>query len=120
MNQQKLLKLYPYLKVQGLEKPGYVFNGANMVSKIGMISEIYNELDFKEFIPYANYDGLLDLLWPGTWNDGSEVRLHIINTDDLIKQNTEKDVLQLFEVLEYAVNDWDEIKGKESLSVYIS
>lgn len=81
-------------------------DGKNMSDPTSICEEIYRELRLDEYFPYANLDGLDEILSKIMWPESEQISLQINNFDEFLKNNSKESVETLFEIFKEKNEDW--------------
>ena len=68
--------------------------------------EIYRELKLDEYRPYANIDGLNELLSKSFWPELESMDIQINNVDEFLESNSKETVEALFGIFKDKNDEW--------------
>jgi len=109
MSPATIIEQYPDINIVKtedgiLKKADFIIDANAFIDKTSTLEAIYAGLGFRENIPYANYDGLEDLLSSQAWSE-SEVEILITNAGRLEKIDASV-LTVVFEIFSQAIVDW--------------
>ena len=120
MKEYELIQKFNFLLEYQQQAIDYRFDGKNMYNTEAILREAYTSLGFDNYLPYANYEGFVDLLFSGAWKDTKQVSILITNIQQLLNANSQDDLETLFRALGDVSKDWEEHKGLNSFKVYFA
>ena len=119
MKKFEILEQYHFLAEYQHQPVDYVFNGKNMNNTESILKEMYTSLGFDDYLPYANYDGFVDLLFSGAWEDTNHMSILITDVEVFLSSNIKEDLDLFFRAIEYIAEDWNDNKGESSFELFI-
>jgi hypothetical protein len=108
---------YRFIKSNSDMKDAFVLDGSVMKDKRSSLSEIYHKLGFESYIPYANYDGLAELLSKDVWPERENLKLYIEKSDVFFEHLGDDEVHNLFNVFEDVSKGWLQPNGLDGFVV---
>lgn len=81
-------------------------DGKNMSDAKSSCEEIYRELKLSEYLPYANLDGLEELLSKSFWPELERIDIQINSFDEFLKNNSKETIEALLDILKDKNEEW--------------
>ena len=104
-NVSELLNQYTF--ISDVNSPEVVqLEGKNMSDAKSSCEEIYRELKLDEYLPYANLDGLDELLSKSFWPELESLDIQINSVDEFLKSNSKETVEALFGIFKDKNDEW--------------
>jgi hypothetical protein len=91
----------------------FTLDGKEMIDKENMLKEIYSGLGLEEYLDFANFDGLEELLKPDLWPDLAAIHIKITSTTALLGCNNENDLKILFSIFQDTATLWNNTKHSQ-------
>ena len=101
------------------DKSQFILDGSKMLDKEAALVEIYTQLRLTDYLPYANYDGLDELLRPDLWPELKTMSLQVTNTENFLIKGDKGMISTLFGIFQEASTAWASAKGKRSFQIIL-
>lgn len=110
---------YSFVRTDTYPEDAFILDGNEMKDDKTAISEIYRRLGLDEYIPYANYNGLDELLSRDIWPERKSLKFYIKDSDVFLSQVDEGLIDDLLGVFEHVSATWSDDKSSEGFIIYL-